>query len=268
MSNFIVPHSSLSAEKIATFSALSSWDVHIMDSIIQRVPMAMNLASLLKAYEVALPEHGVDVDSDLIYYRLMLQLGLMRGANWVSIWKSVKERLCLQTDVADCWHCHALLYKTYQTARGEADCLRNSQLLRQYFHHWKSSFRIHVCHDVQDIIIPANLLHHQNVGHQASRLRYNFLCRIALNRWRGKLRAKERKQRLQREDPRKYFVLQRVMNVWRRRVGEKHFLAWQEVLEVKEVLMKRRANAVLIARSWLVGFSINCLRNDEMFTLL
>lgn len=90
------PDSSVSA----IIADISPEDMEIIDEIIERSPdSTTTFLTIFKAYNEVLRERGKDVDSDVVYYKLLLQLGSIRGQDWKSKWNIVKSRLDGQNTV-------------------------------------------------------------------------------------------------------------------------------------------------------------------------
>lgn len=80
-----------SATSAANFASLSPQDVKIIDSIIQRAPpSATSFLAVFKAYNDVLQERGLDASQDVLYYRFLLKLGVLRGT-WGERWESLKS---------------------------------------------------------------------------------------------------------------------------------------------------------------------------------
>ncbi|KAF8522310.1 hypothetical protein BU17DRAFT_44917 [Hysterangium stoloniferum] len=76
-----------------TLSTLSPEDVEVLDAIIFRVPDATAFMTVFKAYSEVLRERGLDPGNDVVYYKQLLKLGVIRGANWGTKWFTVKSQL-------------------------------------------------------------------------------------------------------------------------------------------------------------------------------
>lgn len=80
-----------SATSAINFASLSPQDVKIIDSIIQRAPpSATSFLAVFKAYNDVLQERGLDASQDVLYYRFLLKLGVLRGT-WGERWESLKS---------------------------------------------------------------------------------------------------------------------------------------------------------------------------------
>lgn len=79
-------------------SSLTVNDAHILDAIIARVPNATSFTTVFKAYSEVLQERGLDPSSDILYYKQLLKLGVVKGLTWGIKWQSVKEQLGLFVD--------------------------------------------------------------------------------------------------------------------------------------------------------------------------
>ncbi|KLO18528.1 hypothetical protein SCHPADRAFT_993424 [Schizopora paradoxa] len=85
--------SSTTSNAIAALSGLSSRDVRIVDEIIRRVPSATTFPTMFKAYNAVLQEHGLDATNDVVYYKILLKVGVVKGPNWGSRWETAKAQL-------------------------------------------------------------------------------------------------------------------------------------------------------------------------------
>lgn len=92
--------SSTTSNAIAALSGLSTRDVRIIDDIIRRVPDATTFPTMFKAYNAVLQEHGLDATNDVVYYKILLKVGVVKGPNWGSRWEMAKEQLGYD-DMAD-----------------------------------------------------------------------------------------------------------------------------------------------------------------------
>ncbi|KAG8940603.1 hypothetical protein FRC00_012928, partial [Tulasnella sp. 408] len=80
-----------SANSALNFAVLSPKDVEIIDSIIARTPpTAKEFLQVFNAYNQVLEERGMDPSEDVVYYRYLLKLGVVRGS-WKERWESVKS---------------------------------------------------------------------------------------------------------------------------------------------------------------------------------
>jgi len=74
-------------------SNLSSQDVETLDAIIFKVPDATSFTTIFKAYSEVLEDRGLDPSSDVLYYKQLLKLGVVKGSTWGHKWQAVKEQL-------------------------------------------------------------------------------------------------------------------------------------------------------------------------------
>lgn len=80
-----------STTSVLSLAALSPKDVEIIDSIISRAPdSATSFLAVFKAYNDVLQERGMDAGQDVVYYRFLLKLGVLRGT-WGERWRSLKN---------------------------------------------------------------------------------------------------------------------------------------------------------------------------------
>ncbi|KIO23375.1 hypothetical protein M407DRAFT_27154 [Tulasnella calospora MUT 4182] len=80
-----------SANSALNFAILSPQDVEIIDSIIARTPStAKEFLQVFNAYNQVLEERGMDPSEDVVYYRYLLKLGVVRGS-WKERWDAVKS---------------------------------------------------------------------------------------------------------------------------------------------------------------------------------
>ncbi|KAG8941788.1 hypothetical protein FRC04_004107 [Tulasnella sp. 424] len=80
-----------SANSALNYAVLSPQDIEIIDSIIARTPpIAKEFLQVFNAYNQVLEEHGMDPSEDVVYYRYLLKLGVVRGS-WRERWESVKS---------------------------------------------------------------------------------------------------------------------------------------------------------------------------------
>ncbi len=140
-----------------------------------RVPTGTRLLTMLNAYEVVLWEHGIDAECDVWYFRIILKLGLVKGPNWGSKWKSVKGQSRPQTTMVE----HQLLCRPAvcnglnHSCQSDEDFVVHevplsasqrgaslmSRFLRRYFCRWRDALRaLNVCGVEQQQIRPANFL--------------------------------------------------------------------------------------------------------------
>jgi len=93
---------SISSNSSLALTALTSDDIRIIDEIIERAPGTVTaFLPVFKAYGEVLQEQGIDASADVVYYRFLLKLGVVRGSNWGERWQSVKNQLNGQSVVED-----------------------------------------------------------------------------------------------------------------------------------------------------------------------
>lgn len=65
----------------------------MIDEIIKRSPpSATKFLMVFKAYDNVLQERGLDASNDVVYYKILLKLGVVRGSDWGTKWETVKEQ--------------------------------------------------------------------------------------------------------------------------------------------------------------------------------
>lgn len=74
-------------------ASLSSEDAKVLDDIIAKASDATAFTTVFKAYSEVLRERGLDPGEDVVYYKQLLKLGVVKGVNWGAKWKIVKARL-------------------------------------------------------------------------------------------------------------------------------------------------------------------------------
>ena len=77
----------------AALSGLSPRDVELIDEIIERSPpSATTFLMVFKAYNEVLQERGMDAANDVVYYKILLKLGVVKGKDWGTKWRTVKAQ--------------------------------------------------------------------------------------------------------------------------------------------------------------------------------
>lgn len=74
-------------------ASLSPEDAQVLDDIIAKAPSATTFTTIFKAYSEVLREKGLDPGEDVVYYKRLLKLGVIKGADWGTKWKTVKAQL-------------------------------------------------------------------------------------------------------------------------------------------------------------------------------
>jgi protein SFI1 len=75
-------------------STLTPEQIEILDTIIARAPpTATTFLAVFKAYNEVLQERGMDAGEDVVFYRFLLKLGVVRGQDWGERWNTVKSGL-------------------------------------------------------------------------------------------------------------------------------------------------------------------------------
>lgn len=78
----------------SALAGLTTKDVELIDEIIERSPStATTFLTVFKAYNEVLHERGMDAANDVIYYKLLLKLGVVKGHDWGTKWESIKTQL-------------------------------------------------------------------------------------------------------------------------------------------------------------------------------
>lgn len=76
-------------------STLSPEDAEVLDAIIAKAPHATAFMTVFKAYSEVLQQRGLDPGNDVVYYKQLLKLGVIKGADWGTKWSIVKGQLGL-----------------------------------------------------------------------------------------------------------------------------------------------------------------------------
>ncbi|GJJ12156.1 hypothetical protein Clacol_006397 [Clathrus columnatus] len=74
-------------------ATLSLEDIAVLDDIIAKAPDATAFTTIFKAYSEVLKQRGLDPGEDVVYYKRLLKLGVIKGADWGTKWKIVKNQL-------------------------------------------------------------------------------------------------------------------------------------------------------------------------------
>ncbi|KAH8117554.1 Sfi1 spindle body protein-domain-containing protein [Phellopilus nigrolimitatus] len=94
LSSIDITVSSANTSASAALSGLSTKDVELIDEIIERSPpTATTFLTVFKAYNEVLQERGMDAANDVIYYKILLKLGVVKGHDWGAKWETVKMQL-------------------------------------------------------------------------------------------------------------------------------------------------------------------------------
>ena len=84
---------SITSSISAALSGLSPRDVELIDEIIERSPpSATTFLTVFKAYNEVLQERGIDAANDVVYYKILLKLGVVKGKDWGTKWRTVKAQ--------------------------------------------------------------------------------------------------------------------------------------------------------------------------------
>lgn len=84
-----------SASLDPALSTLSPEDAQVLDAIISKVPEATTFMTIFKAYSEVLQQRGLDPGNDVVYYKQLLKLGIVKGVDWGTKWNIVKDQLGL-----------------------------------------------------------------------------------------------------------------------------------------------------------------------------
>ena len=77
----------------AALSGLKPNDIALIDEIIERSPRsATTFLTVFKAYNEVLHERGMDASNDVVYYKMLLKIGVVRGHDWGTKWDTVKAQ--------------------------------------------------------------------------------------------------------------------------------------------------------------------------------
>ncbi|KAF8481539.1 Sfi1 spindle body protein-domain-containing protein [Gautieria morchelliformis] len=90
-----VSRSSTTSSLDPALSTLSPQDAEVLDAIIAKAPDATAFMTIFKAYSEVLRQRGLDPGNDVVYYKQLLKLGVIKGANWGTKWSIVKDQLGL-----------------------------------------------------------------------------------------------------------------------------------------------------------------------------
>ena len=92
-SRFDVTTSSATSISSEALSGLTAEDVQLIDEIIRRAPATTTtFLNVFKAYNEVLQERGLDSGNDVVYYKMLLKIGVVRGMDWGTKWDTVKEQ--------------------------------------------------------------------------------------------------------------------------------------------------------------------------------
>ncbi|EJD06031.1 uncharacterized protein FOMMEDRAFT_145354 [Fomitiporia mediterranea MF3/22] len=93
LSSMDITTTSATSSVSAALSGLSPKDVELIDGIIERSPpSATTFLTVFKAYNEVLHERGMDAANDVVYYKILLKLGVVKGKDWGTKWKTVKQQ--------------------------------------------------------------------------------------------------------------------------------------------------------------------------------
>lgn len=81
-----------SAPSVPELAGLSTFDVEVLDAIIERAgPEASTFLTVFKAYSDILQERGLD-PHEVLYYGKLLKLGTLKGQSWGDKWAMIKAQ--------------------------------------------------------------------------------------------------------------------------------------------------------------------------------
>ena len=83
---------SVSTSVHAVLASLKPEDVKVIDAIIGRASSATTFLTVFKAYNEVLAELNLDAEEDVVYYKFLLKLGVVRGRTWGEKWSSAKTQ--------------------------------------------------------------------------------------------------------------------------------------------------------------------------------
>ncbi|KAL5529043.1 hypothetical protein ACEPAG_5017 [Sanghuangporus baumii] len=93
LSSMDITTTSATSSISAALAGLSPKDVELIDKIIERSPpSATTFLTVFKAYNEVLQERGMDAANDVVYYKILLKLGVVKGMDWGTKWRMVKEQ--------------------------------------------------------------------------------------------------------------------------------------------------------------------------------
>lgn len=94
LSSYDVTISSATSSTSAALTNLTPKDVKLIDEIIDRSPpSATTFLTVFKAYNEVLAEHNMDASNDVVYYKILLKLGVVKGYDWGTKWETVKAQM-------------------------------------------------------------------------------------------------------------------------------------------------------------------------------
>jgi hypothetical protein len=83
---------SVSTSAQTVLSSLTPLDVKVMDAIIRRASSATTFLTVFKAYNAVLKEFNLNAEEDVIYYKFLLKLGVVKGLTWGDKWAAAKSQ--------------------------------------------------------------------------------------------------------------------------------------------------------------------------------
>lgn len=93
-----VSRSSTTSSLDPALSTLSPENAEVLDAIIAKAPDATAFMTVFKAYSDVLQQRGLDPGNDVVYYKQLLKLGVIKGADWGTKWSIVKGQLGFDVD--------------------------------------------------------------------------------------------------------------------------------------------------------------------------
>lgn len=92
-SKFDLTASSSTSLASEVLGGLTAKDVEVIDEIIRRAPpTTTTFLNVFKAYNEVLKVRGLDSGNDVVYYKILLKIGVVRGSDWGSKWDAIKEQ--------------------------------------------------------------------------------------------------------------------------------------------------------------------------------
>src|ERR1700761_5306817 len=92
-----VAEDSVSTAARTVLASLSQEDVDLLDAVIDRSSSATTFTTVFKAYNEILDERGLSAVDDIVYYKFLLKLGVIKGKTWGEKWNTAKAQNGLAT---------------------------------------------------------------------------------------------------------------------------------------------------------------------------
>ena len=85
---------SSAASSVIPLSGLTPEQIEVIDAIIKRAPEnTTTFLAIYKAYEEVLEQRGIEATPDVNYYKILLQIGVIKAQYWRDRWRIAKEML-------------------------------------------------------------------------------------------------------------------------------------------------------------------------------